>query len=108
MRIGLMREQIEVWESKTSVNEYGVEVKQIELMLACPAAVKFVSKDAIGNATKTRNTTVEFTCRMNRYFKRPDPSMYIKWDDQEYDIISDDNYFSLNKYIKLVAVKRSK
>ncbi|WP_429142524.1 phage head completion protein [Aeromonas veronii] len=108
MRIGLMRENIEVWESKTSLNEYGTEVKQTELMLACPAAVKFVSKSEVGGSTKTRNTTVEFTCRMNRYFRAPDPSMYIKWDGQEYDITDDDNYFSLNKYIKLTAVKRSK
>lgn len=108
MRIGLMRNQIEIWESKVSINEYGVEVDQKELMLVCPAAVKFISKSEVGETTKTRNTTVEFTCRMNRYFKTPDPSMFIKWDGQEYDIINDNNYFSLNKYIVLTAVRRSK
>ena len=108
MRIGLMRENIEIWNAVTTVNEFGMEVKTKELFLICPAAVKHISNDNAGDITKTFNQNIQFTIRYNRYFKAPNNSMYIIWDGREYDIIMHNNYHSLNKYIALTAVHRSK
>ncbi|MGF1787098.1 head-tail adaptor protein [Photobacterium swingsii] len=103
-----MRQTIELWDTKKSVNEYGVEQETKELFLSCAAAVKHVGNEVVGDTTKGFNVTVEFTVRYNRYFKAPNNSMYIMWDGQEWDIINHNNWWSQNKYITLTAVKRSK
>lgn len=108
MRIGLMREQIEIWRTKKVLNEYGLETESKELFQQCPAAVKHVNNTTIGNNNLSFITTVEFTVRFNRYYKEPDNSMYVIWDGHEWDVVNNDNYWSLNKFIKLIAVKRSK
>ncbi|WP_175384171.1 phage head completion protein [Edwardsiella tarda] len=108
MRIGLMRNQIEIWSATKSINEYGVEVEAKELMLQCPAAAKYVKTDLQGNNIKQRQVVVEFTVRFNRFFNAPDESHYIRFDGDEWDIINTNNWHSLNKTITLTAVKRSK
>ncbi|MGL4843932.1 MAG: phage head completion protein [Aeromonas veronii] len=108
MRAGLLRQQIEIWDSKISINEFGIQEHQKEMFLQCPAATKFIKNEEAGKDTISTNTVVEFTIRHNRYFKTPTKSMFIRWDGAEWDIIHTDNYFSLNKYVTLTAVKRSK
>lgn len=108
MRTGLMRNQIEIWDTKKTVNEYGIESETKELFLTCPAAVKHISNTTVGDNNLSFVCTVEFTIRYNRYFKAPTNSMYILWDGQEWDITNHNNYYSLNKFITLTAVKRSK
>ncbi len=104
MRIGLMRNQIEIWSTTKSINEYGVEVEAKELMLQCPAAAKYVKTDLQGNNIKQRQVVVEFTVRFNRFFNAPDESHYIRFDGDEWDIINTNNWHSLNKTITLTAV----
>lgn len=109
MRIGLMREQIEIWDCTKTINEYGIENISKELMLSCPAAVKYINADELGKITKSSRVVVEFTIRFNRYFKAPSDQMYIVWDNKEWDIIlPPNNYWSLNKYLTLTAAVRSK
>lgn len=103
-----MREQIEIWNTIKSVNEYGIESEKKELFLAVPAAVKYVNNTTVGDNNLSFVTTLQFTIRYNRYFNAPNNSMYIVWDGQEWDIVNHDNYYSLNKFITLTAVKRSK
>lgn len=107
MRTGLLRNQIEIWDTTKTLNEFGVEVESKELFLACPAAVKHLTNQVVGETTKGFNVTIEFTIRFNRQFKAPNNSMYILWDGQEWDIVNHNNYYSLNKFITLTAVKRS-
>lgn len=108
MRIGLMRERIEIWDTTIKVNEYGVNEETKELYLACPAAVKHLKNEDVGGNTKSVNKQIEITVRYNRYFKTPSKGMYVIWDGQEWDVNTDDYYCSYQKYITLPCTKRSK
>ncbi|WP_347368022.1 head-tail adaptor protein [Vibrio vulnificus] len=108
MRTGLMKHKIEVWKTVKTINEYGVYEEEKSLFLSCYAAVKHINNEVAGDKTKSILKRVDFTIRYNRYFGSPDSTMYVKWDGQEYDVINDDNYYSLNKYITLNTTKRSK
>ena len=108
MRIGMLREKIEIWDTKKTINEYGIEVDNKDLFLACHSAVKHINNAVVGDTTQSFNITVEFTIRFNRYYKNPNNSMFVIWDNQEWDIINNSNFYSLNKFITLTAVKRNK
>ncbi|KFA99263.1 phage head completion protein [Vibrio sp. ER1A] len=109
MRIGLLRNQIEIWDSKKTINEYGIEDEVKELLLSCPAAIKEVSNEIAGNTTKSVISTLEITIRFNRYFTTPNSSMYVMLDGFEYDITTPpNNSWRLNKYITFRAQLRSK
>ncbi|HHG3075755.1 TPA: head-tail adaptor protein [Vibrio parahaemolyticus] len=108
MRIGMMREQIEIWSSTESVNAFGVPEHKKDLFLTTPASVKHISNTLDGGTTKSFNTNVEFTIRNNRYYSEVDNSMFIKWDGNEYDIVGNNNYYSKSKYLTLVCIKRGK
>lgn len=109
MRIGLLRTPIEIWDTKKTLNEYGVEVDAKELMLSCRAAIKQISADIVGDTTKSIIDIVEITIRFNRYFKTPNSSMFVVFDGLEYDIVTPpNNNWRLNKYITFKAVRRNK
>lgn len=109
MRIGLLRTPIEIWDTKKTLNEYGVEVHAKELMLSCPAAIKEVSNEITGDNTKSIINTLDITIRFNRYFKTPNSSMFVVIDGFEYDIVTPpNNNWRLNKYITFKAVLRNK
>ncbi|EGR0698864.1 head-tail adaptor protein [Vibrio parahaemolyticus] len=108
MRIGMMKHVIELWNVTTTVNNYGVEEHKKELFQRTFAAIKHIKNEVVGNNTKSFNKTIEFTIRYNRYYETPDNSMFIVWDGNEYDIINNDNYYSMDKFITLTAVQRSK
>ncbi|HDI3263898.1 TPA: head-tail adaptor protein [Vibrio cholerae] len=108
MRIGMMREQIEVWKSTESINQYGITTYHKELYLACPAGVKHLSNSVDGGLTKSHNTSIEFTIRNNRYYSQVGNNSFIKWDNKEYDIVGNNNHYSHSKYITLVGVLRGK
>lgn len=109
MRIGLLRTPIEIWSTKKTVNEFGIEDEVKELMMTCPAAIKEKSHVIAGDTTKSIVSTLEMTIRYNRYFQTPNSSMYIMLDGLEYDIITPpNNSWRLNKYISFEAQLRSK
>lgn len=108
MRIGRMRHHIEIWNTTIKVNQFGVNEETKELFLSCPAAIDDSFNESVGQSNKSLNTTIKFTIRFNRYFKAPNNSMYIRWDNREFDIIHHNNHHSLDRYITLTAVARSK
>ena len=109
MRIGLMRNPIEIWESIHSVNEYGVPTSGKKLLMKCPAALKEVSNSLVGDITKSVNQTIQVTIRFSRSLKALDSSMFVVIDKVPYDIITPpSNNWRLNKYITFNATARSK
>lgn len=108
MRIGLMRNQIEIWNTERTISDLGIEKETKKLLLQCPAAAKYVKTDVQGDVSKQRQTVVEFTVRYNRLFSAPDESCYIVFEGAEWDIINSNNWYSQNKHITLTAVRRSK
>ncbi|EKD9324322.1 head-tail adaptor protein [Vibrio vulnificus] len=109
MRIGLLRTPIEIWDSKSVVNEYGVETVTKNLLMSCPAAIKEVSNEIVGDNTKSIVNTLEITIRFNRYSKSIDSSMFVVLDNIAYDIVTPPtNNWRLNKYIKFNVVARNK
>ncbi|ELA9841224.1 head-tail adaptor protein [Vibrio parahaemolyticus] len=109
MRIGLLRNQIEIWDTKKTLNQYGVYEEQKELLLVCPAAIKELSTELTSGTTQTLISTLQITIRFNRYFKTPNHNMYVVLDGCEYDIVTPpNNSWRLNKYITFTAVLRTK
>lgn len=108
MRIGLMRQNIEVWDIVERINGFGVVEKTPSLLLQCPAAITFEKGGEVGNNTKGYNKVLKCVMRFNRAVRPPVHNMFIRWDGQDFDITNDENWWSLNKYITLTLVNRTK
>lgn len=108
MRIGRMNKKVEVWDQVERVNKLGIVEKSQELLIICPALIEFQSSDHVGGVTKGVNKKVKVTIRYNRQYKIPQESMFIKFDGKDWDIIDDENWYSLNKYTVLTCVLRGK
>lgn len=104
-----MRTPIEVWKTTEGVDEYGVPTSTQKLALKCPAALKEVSHNIIGDTTRSINYTLEVTVRFSKSLEGLNTSDYIIIDKVPYDIITPPgNNWRLNKYIRFHAVRRSK
>ncbi|ENM2831973.1 head-tail adaptor protein [Vibrio cholerae] len=109
MRIGLIRHPIEIWDSVNGVDEYGVPLTGKKLLLRCPAAIKEVSNEIVGDTTKSINSVIEITIRFSRSVKLITSSMFVVIDNTPYDIITPpNNHWRLNKYVTFTACARSK
>ncbi|QWL58219.1 head-tail adaptor protein [Aeromonas jandaei] len=103
-----MRHKVEVWDQVERVNNLGLVEKSPELLLPCPAYIEFVSSDHVGGITQGVNKKIKVTIRYNRQYKIPQESMFIKFDGKDWDIIDDENWYSLNKFTVLTCVLRGK
>lgn len=108
MRTGQMNKKIEVWDQTESISPVGIVTKTKDLLNACPAAIEFVSSEHVGGITKGVNKKVKITIRYNRQYKIPSETMFIRFDDKDWDIVDDENWYSMNKYTVLTCVLRGK
>ena len=108
MRAGGLKHKIEVWDIKETITPAGTVVKAPDLLIACPASIEFINSEHVGGITRGVNKKIKITIRYNRQYKIPSETMFVRFDDKEWDIVDDENWYSRNIKTILTCVLRGK
>ncbi len=106
VRAGRLRDRLELMQLTQLKDEYGAVIDTKSKLGVYWCESNQLSSSKTDGTLRQSQSVVEFTTRYNRYIGSIDPSMFISFRGDEYEILSVLNPRLLNEFLVITAKRR--